>query len=144
MPLFHPPRASLARTTNDSIPTLDAPAEMVQRYLELAAEKRRLEDQMAFLRAELEMAASLALTEESPRGRFVAPNGQLAARLYPTATFDRAEVGDALQKMGRLAEVASIGGPSLARLLARDPQLAARLGNMVRLRKGVMLVAGER
>lgn len=143
MPLFERPRAATSLSTTDA-PILEAPQDLVERYLELVFEKRRLEEQIAYLRGELEMAASHSLNDEVPRGRFVAPNGHLAARLFPTCTFDRAEVGDALQKMGRLSEVASIGGPALARLMQRDPQLAARLSPMVRLRKGVMLVAGER
>ncbi len=130
-------------TPDPAPPVIEAPDSLVARYVELVQEKRRIEDQMAFLRAELELIATASLSEAIPRGRFLGSGGgELHARLYPTCSFDRAEVGHVLQRAGRLTDVASIPGPSLARFLAKEPQMAARLGNLVRRRHGVMLIAG--
>ena len=120
---------------------LDAPSDLVARYLELAAEKRALEDHLSFVRAELEMLAVAALSDRAPRGRFAAGTGAVNVRLQPTCVFDRGEVARTLQKAGRLADVATVAGPALARFLAKEPALAARLGDMVRPRKSVVMTA---
>lgn len=120
-------------------PTLDAPAYLVQRYVELTAQRRALEEQIAVIRAELEMVASASLSEATPKGRFVSPAGHVTARLQPTCVFDRGEVYKHLQKAGRLADVATVSGPQLARFLAREPHLAARLSDFVRHRHAVVL-----
>lgn len=126
-------------TDADDAPTLEAPAYLVQRYIELTVQRRQLEEQIAVIRAELEMVASASLGEAVPKGRFVSPAGHVTARLQPTCIFDRGEVYKALQKAGRLADVATVTGPTLARFLAREPVLAARLADLVRHRHGVVL-----
>lgn len=116
--------------------------ELVRRYLELSAQRRALDEQLAFLRGELELLAAQALSEESPRGRFVGSDGRwLAARLRPTCVFDRRVVGRELERGGVLHEVALLQGPQLARFLDREPVWAARLGGLVRRRNGVLLMA---
>jgi hypothetical protein len=139
------PRASDPATTydlpGDAPQLLDAPEYLVQRYLDLTAQRRALEEQIAVIRAELEILAVSSLSDERPRGRFAATNGQVTVRLQPTCVFERGEVARALQRAGKLAEVAVLPGPSVARFLAGDPALAARLGEMIRYRKAVVLTA---
>jgi hypothetical protein len=120
---------------------LEAPEYLVQRYLDLTAQRRALEEQLAVIRAELEILAVSSLSEERPRGRFGSALGHVSARLQPTCVFDRGEVARTLQRAGKLADVAVLPGPSLARFLQADPALAARLGDMVRYRKSVILTA---
>lgn len=124
---------------------LEAPADVVRRYLEVTAQRRALDDQIAWLRGELELAAALALSDARPRGRFVAPGGAgfVAARLQPTCVFDRQVVGRELQRAGRLSDVAVLQRPALARFLAREPVVAARLGDLVRYRRNVVLMAAN-
>lgn len=134
------PRAIVptAPPTEES-PTLDAPEYIVQRYLELTAQRRAVEEQIAVLRAELEMVAAAALSDATPKARFVAATGHVTARLQPTCVFDRAEVYKVLQRAGRLSDVATVSGPQLARFLAKEPQLSARLSDVVRYRNSVVL-----
>ena len=120
-------------------PALDAPAYLVQRYIELTAQRRALEEQIAVIRAELEMVASASLSEAVPKGRFVSPTGHVTARLQPTCVFDRGEVYKILQRAGRLSDVATVTGPQLARFLSKEPQLAARLSDLIRHRHSVVL-----
>lgn len=133
------PRAVSLPHEDDNAPSIDAPEHLVQRYVELTAQRRALEEQIAVLRAELEMLASAALNEATPKGRFVSPVGHVTARLQPTCVFDRGEVYKQLQRAGRLADVATVTGPQLARFLAREPQLAARLSDFIRYRHSVVL-----
>lgn len=140
--LSRSPHALTLHPDAPPLPVLEAPDDLVARYVELSEQRRRLEAQLAHTKSELELLAASALTDETPRARFVAPGGQVAARLYPTCTFDRPEVCRVLQRMGRLSDVAQVSAPTLARLLAKDPQLQARLKGLVRLRKGVVLMAG--
>ena len=128
----------------DSLPpVLPAPDDLVRRYVELSQQRRALDEQLAFLRGELELLAAQALSEASPRGRFVSPDGgMVVARLRPTCVFDRVQVGRELERGGRLHEVALLQGPALARFLAREPVWAARLGGMVRARRGIVLMVG--
>lgn len=135
------PRASALPHDDDphNAPALDAPGYLVQRYIELTAQRRALEEQISVIRAELEMLAAAALSEATPKGRFVSPTGHVTARLQPTCVFDRGEVYKHLQKAGRLAEVATVTGPQLARFLAREPVLAARLSEFIRHRHSVVL-----
>jgi hypothetical protein len=121
---------------------LEAPEYLVQRYLELSAQRRQIEDQLAFLRAELEMLAAPLLRGAGARGRFTAPRGNIHVRVQPTCVFDRGEVARFLQKEGRLADVATVTGPALARYLRDEQVLAARLGERVRYRNSVILTAG--
>lgn len=122
---------------------LDAPARFVERYVELSRQRREIEEQLAFVRSELELIAASSLREAAPRGRFVAPSGRVvAARLMPTCSFDRAAVARELQRGGRLDDVATLPGPSLARFLDREPVWAARLQPLVRRRHSVMLMTG--
>jgi hypothetical protein len=123
----------------DEPPRLDAPEYLVQRYLELTAQKKQLDDQIAYVRAELEMIAAPALREASPRARFVAPTGIVNVRTQPTCVFDRGEVARTLQRTGHLADVAVLQGPTLARYLASNPEAAARLGGMVRYRNTLVM-----
>lgn len=132
------PRAAPLPVENDA-PALDAPDYLVQRYIELTAQRRALEEQIAVIRAELEMVAAASLSEATPKGRFVSPTGHVTARLQPTCVFDRGEVYKILQRAGRLADVATVTGPQLARFLAHEPQLAARLSDLIRYRHGVVL-----
>lgn len=123
--------------------SLDAPEKLVARYLELTRTRREIDEQIAYLRSELELVAASALTVDHPRGRFVAPDaGVVAARLLPTCSFDRKTVARELEKGGRLHEVASLPGPALARFLQREPVWAARLGTMVRPRHTIVLMTG--
>lgn len=124
---------------------LEAPSDVVARYLEATAQRRALDDQLAWLRAELELVAAQLLSEARPRGRFVAPGGAgfVLARLQPTCVFDRQTVAGELQRAGRLSDVAVLQGPALARFLAREPVVAARLGDLVRPRRNVVLMAGS-
>lgn len=123
-------------------PPLAAPLDLVRRYLDLASQRRALDEQIAWARGELELLAASALSEGVPRGRFVAPGvGSIVARLEPTCVFDRITVGRELQRMGRLHEVAMLRGPPLARYLAKEPVVAARLGGLVRPRRGIVLMA---
>jgi hypothetical protein len=123
---------------------LDAPPSLVERYLELTRARRAIEDQLAYVRGELELIAAASLNDASPRGRFAgARGGVVAARIMPTCSFDRLAVGRELQRMGRLHEVAVLQGPNLARYLAKEPVVAARLGEMIRHRRTVMLMAGS-
>ena len=137
------PRALTAASVDDApdMIALEAPADLVTRYLELAAEKRALEDHLSYVRAELEMLAAAALSDAAPRGRFATATGAVNVRLQPTCVFDRGEVARQLQKAGRLADVATVTGPSLARFLAKEPALAARLGDLVRPRKAVVMTS---
>lgn len=121
---------------------LDAPQKLVEKYLELSRARRVLDEQLAFLRSELELVAATALTESAPRGRFVAPSGVVAARLMPTCSFDRATVARELQRGGKLADVATLTGPQLSRFLAREPVWASRLAPIVRHRHNIMLMTG--
>ena len=107
-------------------------------------ERRALEDRLAFVRSELEMAASSHLNEKTTRGRFLSPRGAVAARLQSTCVFDRAAVARELQRMGKLAEVAVLQGPGLARYLAHEPVVAARLSDLVRMRRSIVLMATDR
>lgn len=122
---------------------LEAPSDLVERYLELTAERRALEDRLAYVKGELELLAAGSLNDQTPRGRFVAESGAISARLQPTCVFDRVAVAHELQRAGRLSEVAVVQGPALARYLARDPIMAARLKDMVRFRKSVVLLATQ-
>lgn len=122
-------------------PVLEAPEHLVRTYVELVAERRRLEDRLAYIRGELEMLAASALSEATPRGRFLAGDGHISARLQPTCVFDKGAVARELQKAGRLADVAVLQGPALARFLAKEPVLAARLSDLVRMRRSVVLMA---
>ena len=134
------------RTPSDQpdIPTLSGPAELVEEYLQLVAERRAVEDRLAYVRAELELFAATALSDAAPRGRFVSPHGgAVAARLQPTCVFDRAAVARELQRLGKLADVAVIQGPGLARYLAKEPVVAAKLGEMVRMRRSIVLMAAD-
>lgn len=123
----------------DALPAIDAPTYLVERFIELNAQRRALEEQIAVLRAELEMLAAGALTDASPKGRFLASGTHVTARLQPTCVFDRSEVYKQLQRAGRLADVATISGPQLARFLAKEPRLAAQLRDLVRHRNSVVL-----
>lgn len=135
------PHALTETPTAESL-TLDAPEKLVERYLELARLRRQVDEQLAFVRSELELVAAGTLRGESPRGRFVAPSGVVAARLLPTCAFDRQAVARELQKGGRLSDVATLQGPSLARFLQREPVWASRLAPMVRHRHSVVLMTG--
>lgn len=128
--------------------SLEVPSDVVRRYLEATAQRRELEDQLGWLRGELELAAAQCLSDARPRGRFVAQGGGpgsgfVVARLQPTCVFDRQVVGRELQRAGRLTDVAMLHGPALARFLAREPVVAARLGDLVRYRRNVVLMAGS-
>jgi hypothetical protein len=133
----------LQTTIASELPLLEGPAELVDQYLDLVQERRAIEDRLAFVRAELELAAATALSDAAPRGRFVGARGAIAARLQPTCAFDRQAVARELQRMGKLAEVAILQGPGLARYLGKEPQLAARLGDMVRMRRSIVLMAAD-
>ncbi|MEA3200816.1 MAG: hypothetical protein QOE90_2244 [Thermoplasmata archaeon] len=122
---------------------LAAPEDLVRRYVELTRKRRDLDDQLAYLRAELELVAASALTRDSPRGRFRAGEASVLARLQPSCVFDKAHVARELQKAGRLADVATLTGPQLARFLASEPALAARLSDHVRMRNAVVLMASQ-
>lgn len=134
----------LAPAQTDEIPVLPGPPELVEEYLRLVEQRRAVEDRLAFVRAELEIMASHQLNERVTRGRFVSPRGAIAARLQPTCVFDRAAVARELQKMGKLADVAVIQGPGLARYLANEPVVAARLADLVRTRRSIVLMAADR
>lgn len=125
--------------------SLPASSDLVRRFVQLTAQRRALEEQLAFLRGELELAAASLLSEACPRGRFEGVEGPfvLSASLRPTCVFDRVVVAQELQRMGRLAEVATLQGPGVARYLAREPVVAARLGSLVRMRHSVVLTVGE-
>lgn len=123
--------------------SLAAPEDLVRRYVELTRKRCEIEDQLAYLRAELGLAASEALSKDRPRGRFRAGDASVIARLQPSCVFDKALVARELQKAGRLADVATVTGPALARFLASEPVLAARLGEHVRYRNGVVLMAAQ-
>ena len=122
--------------------TLDGPSDLVEEYLRLVEERRAIDDRLSFVRAELELLAAQSLNDASPRGRFLGKGGAVNARLQPTCTFDRAAVARELQRVGRLADVAVLQGPALARYLVKEPALAAKLGEMVRMRRSVVLMAG--
>lgn len=136
------PHAPTSDNTEIEPLALEAPTKLVERYLELTRTRRALDEQIAFLRSELELVAATTLREASPRGRFVSPVGVIAARLVPTCSFDRMAVARELQKGGRLSDVATLPGPTLARFLGREPVWAARLGPMVRHRHSVVLMTG--
>lgn len=123
------------------VPVLAGPSDLVEEYLRLVEERRAIEDRLSYVRAELELAAATALNEATPRGRFVGKAGAVNARLQPTCTFDRAAVARELQRLGKLADVATIQGPALARYLVKEPAITARLGEMVRMRRSVVLMA---
>ena len=123
------------------IPIIPGPADLVDEYVRLVAERRALEDRLSFVRAELEIAASHQLSEKAPRGRFVSSTGSVAARMQSTCLFDRAAVARELQRMGKLADVAVLQGPGLARYLAHEPVVAARLAGLIRARKTIVLMA---
>ncbi|HEX2021458.1 MAG TPA: hypothetical protein VHH36_02000, partial [Candidatus Thermoplasmatota archaeon] len=112
-----------------------------ERYLQLVRARREVEEQLAYVRAELELTAATTLSDAAPRGRFAGLGGTVVARLQPTCSFDRFAVARELQRQGRLADVAILHGPALARFLAQEPVLAARLGPLVRPRHGVVLMA---
>lgn len=139
VPTYRP--SSFEPSVPDDAPVLEAPEHLVRTYLELVAERRRIEDRLAYIKGELEMLASSALSESTPRGRFLVGDAVIAARLQPTCVFDKGEVMKELQRAGRLADVAVLQGPALARFLAKDAALAARLSPMVRMRKSVVLMA---
>lgn len=120
---------------------LSAPADMVDRYLELEAEKRRIDAALGYVRAELELAAAENLTAQRPRGAFRGGVGGIGVALRPTCVFDRSHVAASLQKMSRLHEVARLDGPTLARFLAREPIVAARLGPHVRARNRLVFLS---
>lgn len=122
-------------------PRLEGPADLVEAYLELVEQRRVVEEKLAYVKAELELVAAAHLNDRAPRGRFVSARGAISARLQPTCVFDRPAVMKELQRAGRLADVASVSGPQLARFLAKEPVLAARLGEMVRKRSSVVLMA---
>lgn len=122
-------------------PALEAPEHLVRAYVELVAERRRIEDRLAYVRGELEMLAASALSDSAPRGRFLAGEHAVSARIQPTCVFDKGEVMRELQRAGRLADVAILQGPALARFLAKEPALASRLADRVRMRRSVMLMA---
>lgn len=133
-------------TPSDEEPiSLPAPPELVRRYLQLTAQRRAIDEQLAFLRGELELTAASILTDAHPKGRFTRQDapGSVVARLRPTCVFDRTVVGQELQRMGRLSEVALLQGPTLARYLAREPVVAARLGSLVRHRHNVVLMVAD-
>lgn len=137
------PRAHDILPTTDTEPepvAIDAPEYLVERYLQLTAQRKQLDDQLAYVRAELELLAAPALKDaSSPRGRFGGSEGAIHVRLQPTCVFDRAQVAMRLQKEGVLADVATIAGPTLARYLRSNGQVAARLGDSVRFRNSVVL-----
>lgn len=133
------PRA-LDPTPHDHLP-LPAPEALVERYVDLVAQRRAIEDQLAFVRSELELVAASALDATRPRGRFRGVTADVTARLQPTLAFDRAVVAKELQRQGRLADVAILQGPALARYLAKEPVVAARLGALVRPRHHVVLMS---
>jgi hypothetical protein len=138
------PKQPLAFADGGAEPaTLTAPEDLVRRYVELTRKRRDIEDQLAYIRAELELTASESLSQASPRGRFRAGDASVLARLQPSCVFDKLLVARELQREGRLADVATITGPSLARFLASEPVLAARLGEHVRYRNGVILMASQ-
>lgn len=143
--LSKPPHASNPQANEpvDASMALDAPERLVERYLELSRARRAIEEQLAFVRSELELIAATTLQPDAPRGRFVAPTGVVGARLMPTCSFDRQIVSRELQRGGRLDEVATLTGPSLARFLQREPVWAARLQPLVRPRQSVMLMTGS-
>lgn len=122
---------------------LNAPDYLVKRYLELTSQRRAIEEQIAVIRAELEVLAVSSLSAQRPRGRFESKAGHVSVRLTPTCLFNREEVARALAKAGRLTDVATIPGPALARFLATDPALSARLGDAVRYRSAVVLTAAQ-
>lgn len=124
-------------------PDLAAPQDLVRKYVELTRKRRDLEDQLAYLRAELELVASQMLTKDAPRGRFRAGESSILARLQPSCVFDKQTVARELQKAGRLADVATISGPGLARFLANEPVLSARLADHIRFRNAVVLMAAQ-
>lgn len=135
-----PTKASLFND-DPEIPSLDGPAELVEEYIRLVEERRAVDDRLAFVRAELELLAAQSLNEGAPRGRFLGKAGAVNARLQQTCTFDRAAVARELQRVGKLADVAVLQGPALARYLVKEPALAAKLGEMVRMRRSVVLMA---
>lgn len=124
------------------VPVLAGPADLVEEYIRLVEERRAIDDRLSFVRAELELAAATNLSEAAPRGRFLGKGGAVNARLQPTCTFDRAAVARELQRIGKLADVAVLQGPALARYLVKEPALAAKLGEMVRMRRSIVLMAG--
>lgn len=128
--------------TDPVLPALDGPRELVEEYLQLVAERRALDERLAYVRAELELLAAHALTDAAPRGRFLGASGAIAVRLQPTCVFDRSNVARELQRMGKLADVAVLQGPGLARYLQKETIVAARLGNMVRMRRAIVMMAG--
>lgn len=141
-----PPRAhdvlAISEATDAQPVAIDAPEYLIQRYLELAAQRKQVEDQLAYVRAELEMLAAPALREgTAPRGRFTGEKGAIQVRLQPTCVFDRGDIARRLQKEGLLADVATVNGMTLARYLRSNPQVAARLGESVRYRHSVVLTA---
>lgn len=123
------------------LPTLQAPPELVEEYLRLVEARRGLDERLGYVRAELELVAASALKEEAPRARFLGARGAIGARLSPTCVFDRPRIARELQRMGKLSDVAVIQGPGLARYLAKEPIVAARLGGLVRMRRSVVLTA---
>jgi len=128
-------------TYDHDLPTIQGPSDLVEEYLRLVAERRAVDERLAFVRAELELFAVSALNEATPRGRFLGATGAIAVRLQPTCVFDRAGVARELQRMGKLADVAVLQGPGLARYLQKEATVAARLGNMVRMRRAVVMMA---
>ncbi|MFA5862290.1 MAG: hypothetical protein WDA16_11410 [Candidatus Thermoplasmatota archaeon] len=138
-----PTRAHDILPTTDVNPepvAIDAPEYLVERFLQLTTQRKQLDDQLAYVRAELELLAAPALKDTAaPRGRFLGPAGTIHVRLQPTCVFDRAPVAARLQKEGVLSEVATIAGPTLARYLRSNGQVAARLGDAVRFRNSVVL-----
>lgn len=135
------PRTTVLPTSTEPT-TLEAPRDLIEEYLEITAERRALEERLAYVRAELELVAAAALSDGAPRGRFVCDRGAVSARLQPTCMFDKPLVARELQRAGRLADVAILQGPSLARFLAKEPHLAARFAGLVRHRKNIVLMAG--
>lgn len=125
------------------LPVLEGPRDLIDEYLQLVVERKGIEERLAYVRAELELFAAPALSEGVPRARFVGRTGAIAARLQATCVFDRANVARELQRMGKLSEVAILQGPGLARYLSKEPVVSARLGEMVRMRRSIVLTAAD-
>lgn len=133
----------LPASPETEVPVLTGPADLVEEYLHLVGERRAVDERLGFVRAELELFAAAALHDGAPRGRFVGAAGAIAVRLQPTCVFDRARVAHELQRMGKLSDVAVLQGPGLARYLTKEAVVAARLGNLVRMRRAVVMTAAR-
>lgn len=136
-------RERVSQGEQDEVPTLDAPVDLVEEYVRATLEKRKLEERLAYLRAELELHAAAALSKEKPKGAFACKLGRVGARLVPTCAFDRDAVAAALQKAGKLDRVAVLQGPRLRTFLEMDKDARALVEEHVRFRTSVTLVASE-